>query len=164
MSNGESLTTLAWAYKNGLFLAASAVFDSNATYVCMGLPSNVSNEIVSIGAVRTVQDPATLSTNRAREEVLTCEVTITVFQGGMDDSQLTVDERAFELLSMLEKNVHYVVDGIDGTTLGGIVRECFLTAIDQDSYRVGGSDQTAAGRECLLIATFQGKGRVQWQS
>lgn len=169
MINGESITTLGGKFKQALFDTASAVLASAATvdfptppYVCMGVPSNLDNfQVVSIGEVRVSQAPAALGTNRQREEVLTCAVTVSVFRGGMDDVEPLVNGRAWELMSLLEQQVHYVRENQDGTTLGGLVRECFLTDVTEDS--AAASEGQTAGREAVIAGTFTAKARIRWQ-
>jgi hypothetical protein len=161
MSIGRSLVTVAWGFKKGLYDAASTALGAEGSYISMGMPQTLDpNEIVSIGLVRVQQSPAVYGTNREREEVLTCEITVTVFQGGMDEAQLAVSQRAWELLGMIEKQVHYIVAGVDGTLLGGVVRECFLTDAAEDSTAI--LTETSRGREAVIIATFTGKARVTW--
>lgn len=169
MINGESLSTLGGQFKQGIFEAAQTVFaDATSTdfptspTVCMGIPSNTDNfQIVSVGEVGISQTPAALATTRPREETLTCDVTISVFLGGMDDVEVKVNARAWELMALLEEQVHYVRENQDGTTLGGLVRECFLTQVSQDSQAAQVS--TTAGREAVIAGTFTAKARIRWQ-
>lgn len=159
--NGQSLTSAAWGFKNGLFEAAVAVMPTGV-YVAMGEPQTLDpSQIVSIGLITVHQSPAALSTNRDREEVLTCEVTFSVYQGGMDDAEQAVTKQAFDLAGLLEQQVHYIQNGTDGTLLGGVVRECFMTDMREDTTAVAVANQTT-GRESVVIATFTGKARVKW--
>lgn len=156
---GQSLHTVAWELKNGIYQLAQQTFPA-PTYVCMGLPSTLTpNEIVSIGNINAGQDVATLSaSNRGREETLQIEVTFTVWSGGGDEVEPLIEARVFELVSQLEQAVHYIRgDGTDPTTLGGAVRQCFLTALTQDSMP---TNEEAAGREAVAIATFTAKARI----
>jgi hypothetical protein len=169
MINGESVSTLGGTFKQALFETAQSVFAAATTTdfptpptVCMGVPSNTDNfQIVSIGEVSIAQEPAALGTTRQREETLTCDVTISVFLGGMDDVEPTVNQRAWDLMALLEEQVHYVRENQDGTTLGGLVRECFLTQVAQDSQAAQVS--TTTGREAVIVGTFTAKARIRWQ-
>ncbi|MET3635662.1 hypothetical protein [Curtobacterium oceanosedimentum] len=157
--NGMSLHTVAWELKNGVYRLAQQTFAA-PTYVCMGLPTTVTpSEIVSIGNINAGQEEATLSaSNRGREETLQLEVTFSVWSGGGDEVEPIIEARVFELVSQLEQAVHYVRgDGTDPTTLGGAVRQCFLTALTQDSMP---TNELAAGREAIAIATFTAKARI----
>lgn len=164
---GESTTTAGGKYKAAIFHLAQSTF-ATATddtfdvppYVCIGTPSSLDAfQIVSIGAVTVTQEPATLGTTRGREETLSCEVKIAVFMGGMDDVSETVEQRAFELMGMLEGAVHYEANQVDGTTLGGLVRWCFLTEIQQDT--IPAEQGTTSGRESVIVGTFEAKVRVK---
>jgi hypothetical protein len=150
-----NLVSVLGAYKAGLYAAAKAVYDRDTTYVCSGEPSqDVMAELVSIGATEIGQEAATLGTNRGREETLTCEVVLSVFRGGGDEQQPTADARVGQLLTLLEKQVHYT-----DTTLGGVVRECFLTAARLDSGPGSLGDNTR-GRLAAITATFTAKARI----
>jgi hypothetical protein len=161
MSIGRSLVTVAWGFKKGLFDAATTALENDPTYVCVGSPGSTEpNEIASIGLIRTSQQPATYGSNREREEVMLCDVTISVYSGGGEEAQQLVSSRAWEILGLIEKQVHFVVGGVDGTLLGGVVRECFLTDAVEDSAAV--QVDASIGRESVIIATFTGKARVTW--
>lgn len=169
MINGESISTLGGKFKTALLQVAQQVFaaatDENFLQpptVTMGIPSNLDNfQVVSIGEVGISQTPAALGTIRQREETLTCEVTISVFLGGGDEAEQTVNDRAWELMAALEEQVHYTRENQDGTTLGGLVRECFLTDVSQDS--AAASEGTTQGREAVIVGTFTAKARIRWQ-
>lgn len=152
---GMSLVSTIGAFKAGLYAAAKSVYDPTKTAVVSGNPSqDVLAELVSLGVVEIGQQPATFGSNRGREETLTCEVTISVFTGGGDDQQPTADARAGTLLTLLEQQVHYT-----DTSLGGVVRECFLTAARLDSGP-GAMGDNSRGRLTVVIATFTAKARI----
>lgn len=141
--------------KSAMYSVAKSLYTDPTTYVVSGLPSSTSYpEIVSIGDVRVEELPATLTAgSREREELITVTVEITVAGGGLDDRQDALDQRAWALLGLLERYAR-----ITDTTFGGIVRECFMTEVDQTGVPV--SIGTAQGREAVLRATFTAKGRV----
>lgn len=160
---GVTLVTAGWQFKNGIYQTARKVLDEKTTYVCMGDPSTLAVlEVVSVGDITAGQVPATAGTNRARDETLTCEVVVSVSQGGLDDAQLIVDERAWEIAAQLEQAVHYAAGSVDGTLLGGVVRECFVTSVEQIDLKA--TIDNAEGRNCTLTVTFTGKARIQWHS
>lgn len=155
---GMSLVSAIGAVKAGLYAAAKAVYDPTVTYVSSGEPSSdVLYELVSIGAVEIAQTPATISQNRGREEVLTCDVTISVFSGGDDDEQPVIDARCGALLALLEQQVHYT-----DTSLGGVVRECFLTSarLDSGPAAMGPEQNRTYGRAAAISATFTARARI----
>lgn len=152
---GMSLVSALGTFKTGMVAAALTVYTDHETYVTSGEPSqDVLGELVSIGSVTIGQDVATVGDNRGREETLTCEVMISVFRGGDDDQQTGVDQRAAELLTLLEQQVHYT-----DTTLGGAVRHCFLTSATLDSGP-GGMVDNSRGRMAVIEATFTAKARI----
>jgi hypothetical protein len=152
---GMSLVSALGAYKAGLYAAAHAVYDPKTTYVCSGDPSqDILPELVSLGTVEIGQVPATLGSNRGREETLTCDVHFRVFTGGGDDQQPAADARVGTLLTMLEQQVHYT-----DTSLGGAVRECFLTSARLDSG-VDDLGNNTRGRVAVINATFTAKARI----
>lgn len=150
-----SLVSALGEFKAGMVTAALGVYDSSKTYVSSGEPSqDVLYELVSIGTVTVGQAAATLSTNRGREETLTCDVLLTVFRGGDDDQQTDADQRVAQLLTLLEQQVHY-----EDTTLAGAVRECFLTSATLDSGPGAMGDNTR-GRLAAINAVFTAKARI----
>ena len=155
---GMSLVSAIGAFKAGLLAAAKAVYDPTKTYVVSGDPSqDTLYELVSIGTVEIGQTVATIGVNRGREETLTAEVLITVFGGGEDDAQAALDVRAGALLALLEQQVHYT-----DTTLGGAVRECFLTRarLDSGPDAFGPETNLTYGRRALITSTFTAKARI----
>ncbi|MBW4033029.1 MAG: hypothetical protein HIU88_10235 [Acidobacteria bacterium] len=150
-----ALVSALGAYKAGLYNAAKAVYDPTTTYVCSGDPSqDILAELVSLGTVEIGQVPATLGSNRGREETLTADVHFRVFTGGGDDQQPTADARVGVLLTMLEQQVHYT-----DTSLGGAVRECFLTSARLDSG-VDDLGNNTRGRVAVINATFTARARI----
>lgn len=155
---GMGLVSAIGDFKAGLVAAAKAVYDPKVTYVSSGEPSqDVLFELVEIGAVEIGQAPATLGTNRGREETLEAGVTISVFSGGDDDEQPVLDQRAATLLTLLEQQVHYT-----DTSLGGAVRECFLTRarLDSGPGSLGSESDRTYGRMAAITATFTAKARI----
>lgn len=155
---GMALVSALGPFKTGLVAAAKAVYDPAKTYVSSGEPSqDTIYELVVVGTVEIGQVPATLGTNRGREETLTADVLISVFSGGDDDEQPVLDQRAGALLALLEQQVHYT-----DTTLGGVVRECFLTQarLDSGPGALGPETSRTYGRMASITATFTAKARI----
>lgn len=152
---GMSLVSALGGFKAGMVAAATAIYDPGVTHVVSGEPSeDVLAELVSIGTVTIGQTAATLGTNRGREETLTCEVMLSVFDGGGDDEQTVADQRCGVLLTQLEQQVHYT-----DTTLNGAVRECFLTSASLDSGP-GAMGDNSRGRLAVINAVFTAKARI----
>lgn len=159
--SGPDLTqaTLGLAFKKAFYLAAGALFagdpETEHVYVVFGQPANyVPDDIVAFGRLTAGQDPATLSTNRSREETLTLEVTVSCFLGGNEEAEIATAERAYDLLRRLEHHVR-----MDDTTLGGVVRTCALTS--HESEGATPEDLIAEGRVTEVVATFTAHARIR---
>ena len=112
-------------------------------------------DLVSFEDVTSEQDPATLGTSRGREEILTLQVVIECFRPGEADQEQVASDAAYELLGRLERHVR-----VTDTTVGGTVRQCFLT-----SHRSSGETDPAAlaalhGRLIAVEAVFTARVRI----
>lgn len=151
--------TLALAFKSELYRATrdlmAATAGTEAVLVSFGQPGTFEpDDIISFGRLESAQEKATMSTNRSREETITLTVIVSCFRGGGEEAELEASERCYELLRMIE---HYV--RMTDTTVGGIVRECFLTAHDSDGMTP--EELMAAGRVIDVSATFTARARVR---
>lgn len=112
------------------------------------------NDIVAFMDVSGSQEPATFGTNRSREETLELKVQFEVFRAGGAEMEKVAFDRAVALQTQFEEYVR-----VTDTTLGGVVRECFLTDIRISSAT---DDQTLAmGRLIGIEATYTAKARVK---
>jgi hypothetical protein len=134
-----------------LFAADTAPY----TLVVRGLPAFAkAQDNVCVGAVTSQQEIATLSASqRTREETLTCQVDFYSFRPGVDTEEI-VEARAYEMLDALAQYVRQT-----DTTLGGVVRYCFLTDVAADAAT--DTDVLEKGRMHVLSATFTAQFRVQ---
>jgi len=156
--SGPIRGTAAPDYKNAFYAMAQQVYtagpDTAEVYVCFGQPGTFDPaEIVKIGMISSEQDPATMGTNRGREETLTLEVTISVYRGGGQDQEQVCSDRAYALLRMIADYVHHT-----DTTLGGAVRMCFLTSTESDGAT--DPDRIAEGRTIAIVAKFTAAARI----
>jgi hypothetical protein len=156
--SGPIRGTAAPGYKNALYAAAQQLYagspDTAQVLVSFGQPGTFEpDEIVKIGMITTDQSPATISTNRAREETLTLEVTVSVHRGGGPDQEQVASDRAYALLQLLADYVHHT-----DTTLGGAVRMCFLTSTESDGAT--DPDLIAQGRMIAIVAKFTAAARI----
>ena len=125
------------------------------TLVTRGLPAFANaQDVVSVGAVTSNQEPVTLGTQRSREESLTCQVFFYSFRGGGDSMEEVVEARAYEMLDELAEYVR-----VTDTTLAGAVRQCFLTDIAADAAT--DPDVLAKGRMHVITATLSAEVRVR---
>ena len=151
--------TAAFAFKKQLYETVRDLMagtpETADVYVCFGLPGTFSPEdIIAFNRIESGQDPATLSSNRAREETLTATVTISCFRGGGEEAELVAAERCYELLRLIEHQVRMV-----DTTVGGTVRDCFLTSHESDGETP--EDLASSGRVIDVNATFTAHARVR---
>ncbi|MBX3435956.1 MAG: hypothetical protein KF861_00475 [Planctomycetaceae bacterium] len=150
-------STRAGEFKNALFAAAKTMWATTEpeVQVAFGHPGKTQvDDIVALGRVTSRQDPATLSTNRSREEVLTVEVMFSIYRGGTgNDVEQACSDRGYKLLDDLAEYVR-----VTDTTVGGTVRECFLTSVDSE----GETDASvlAKGRLIETLATFTAVTRI----
>jgi len=150
----DDTATLAGKFKQAFYDAAVDLLAGDSVGVSFGHPgTNQTNDIVAFLGVRVEQDPATFGTNRSREEVLTLTVVISCYRGGGAALEKVCSDRAYELLRILETYVR-----VTDTTLGGVVRHCFLTAHESD----GATDprSLAKGRTIEIAAVFTAHARV----
>lgn len=153
-----STATTAHAFKAAFVTGIKALFASDdQVLVSFGHPGGEAlakyDDAIGFADLRVEQDAATLGTNRSREEVLTLTVWISSFKQGDDAREIEAAARAYALLAAVE---HYARQ--TDTTIGGTVRECFLTAHQSN----GETDERllANGRTIEIEATFTAKARV----
>ncbi|MEE2568602.1 hypothetical protein V1638_04220 [Pseudarthrobacter sp. J64] len=151
--------TLGFEFKKAFYEAAKQLMASTPgtehVYVVFGQPATyVPEDIIAFGRITAGQDAATLSTNRSREETLTLEVMLSCFQGGGEEAELVASERCYELLRLIERHVR-----MTDTTVGGTVRECFLTSHESDGATP--EELLEQGRVIDVTATFTAKARVR---
>lgn len=150
--------TLGDAFKFNLFSAVKDLMangtDTQNVLVVYGYPDMyVPEDVIEFSTITSNQTPGAISTNRARDEVLTLEVFITCQRGGGQEMELVCAQRAFQLLRMIETQVR-----VTDTTVGGTVRWCFLT-----QYQSAGHTDPAVieqGRAIEISATFTAQARV----
>lgn len=155
---GAIMGTAAPDFKNAFTDMATSVLaglpDTAAVHVVFGEPGTYApDDIVSVNRVTTSQEPAAMGPKRPREERLDLTVTISCYRGGGAEMERVCSDRAYYLLRILADQVHHV-----DTTLGGVVRMCFLTDTDSD----GATDPAtlAEGRAIAVKATFTAQARV----
>lgn len=150
-----SLFTTAPAFRKGMLALATTLFDGREVEVIAGPPAGayLPDDIVQIQHVELEQAIATMGSSRGREETLSLDVLVSCATGGGPEVDDELTEHAYGLLSELEFACR-----ITDTTLGGVVRQCFLTAARSQG---AGPDETADGRYIEITATFQAMARVR---
>lgn len=139
------------AYARGVLLWPT----SSGVQVTFGHPGTTQlNDIVAFMDVSGSQEPATYGTQRSREEELELTVMYSIFRAGGAEMEKVAFDRAIELQEDFETYVR-----VTDTTLGGVVRYCFLTGI-----RVASStdeQSLALGRTVEIEATYSAVARVR---
>lgn len=151
-----SSASVARQFKDGMVAAAHTLWDAGkVVQVAFGQPGTLlRDDIVAFMGIATSQAPATLSsTNRSREEQLDLTVQFSCYRGGGEESEKLASDAAYGLLEELE---HYL--RVTDTTLGGVVRYCFLTAHTSSGF----TDPTDIenGRTIEIEATFSAVARI----
>lgn len=142
------------AFKDAFHAAAVSMWAGSDVQVAFGHPGlTMADDLVVFGAVTAEQQPAVMGTNRPREEVLTLEVTISVYRGGGPEQETVTSDRAYELLGQLEQYAR-----MTDTTIGGSVRHCFL--LSYESTGMTDLDVLSVGRETDISAIFGASARV----
>ncbi|SRR6266702_5904236 len=149
-----TVSDVAGQFKTAIVTAATTAISDATVKVCYGHPgTDQPDDIVSVGKVTAVIDPATLSASlRTRELTLTVEVTASVHRGGAEQEQ-AAGTRAYQLLNLIEEYVR-----VTDTTLGGLVRWCFCVGHDSDG--VTDPQIAASGSLIEATATFLAKARI----
>ena len=117
------------AFKAALLNACQSLYPA-PILVSYGWPQSNPPELVVVGDVTSEQTVATMGVGRSREESLTCEVAVCVFQGGVIDQQ-PVSERAFDLAGQLETYLRDAgVIASTKATLGNAVRQASVIGLE----------------------------------
>jgi len=149
-----STTSVAAAFKDAFYTWAVTNWSGSDVQVCFGIPGpKQADDIVAFQDVTFEQDPATYGTQRSREEVLTLKVTASVWRAGESAQEKVASDRAVALIAALEQYAR-----VTDTTIGGTVRECFLT-----NGEISGTppELVAGGRLVEAQATFTAHARIR---
>lgn len=152
----DATDTFADIFKDAMVDAAHTLWDPDPNIqISYGHPGmNMLNDIVGFGRVSSEQEVAAYGPTRPREETLTLDVTFSIYRPGGPEMEKVATDRAYELLRQLARYVR-----ITDTTVGGTVRDCFLTAHESD----GSTDPEtlSQGRLIEVMATFTAHARVR---
>lgn len=149
-----ALFTTAPRFRKALYETARYLFEPDGIAVLLGPPEGtvIPDEVVEIRGVKTEQATGPMSPNRPRDESLRVEVLVSVATGGGPEVDEALTDRAYELLGRLEFYCR-----VTDTTLGGTVRQCFLTGHESEGAL---RNETAGGRYIDVVATFTAHARV----
>lgn len=141
------------AVKAALFTLCQSLYPV-PIQVAYGHPgTDLESDIVSVGAVHSTQEIATMTTARNREEMITVDVVFSCFAGGGAEVQQAVTERCYTLCALLE-NYLQTTD----YTLAGTARLARVTGADL--IESDDPDLLALGRLSELTATVQVQVRI----
>lgn len=148
------------AYKAALVTAsttatASLVPADHSFGVFYGHPgTDLPDDIISWGRVTSSQEPGPLSSsNRSRTNMLTADVTVSVFRAGGPEQEQVASGVAYAYLSAIEEYLR-----VTDTTLGGLVLWCFCTSHESDGLT--DPQLLAQGRTIEITATFTAFSRI----
>jgi hypothetical protein len=145
----------AQAFKNAFLTAAQTLFTGTDVMVVRNrFAFQAFQDAIVVGEITSQQEPATVSaTRRTREETLTLNIIIYGFRAGGEDAEGLAEAAAYSMLGQLEEYVR-----VTANTLGGVVRECFLT--ESASGSATDDKVLAQGRMTVIAATFTAHARI----
>lgn len=154
---GTATSTAAFALKSALFDAATKLWQQEHPEMLVEwgtLGANVPDNVMLVLGTDSEQEPGPLSsTNRSREETLHVEVQFFITRWGEEGAAREADQYLYDRLGELELHVRQT-----DTTLGGLVRHCFLVTHLTDSRSFTRNNH--AGRIAAAIARFEAKVRI----
>lgn len=154
---GAPSTTAAHDFKAALAAAMRTLTaDDDQVLVSFGNPGQQGlnfTDWVMFEDLTSEQSPATMGTNRSREEILTQLVVLECFRAGGPEAEELASDAAYALLGLLEQHVRQT-----DTTVGATVRQCFLSSHRSQGF-TSPVDQVQ-GRTILVEATFTAAVRI----
>jgi hypothetical protein len=130
-------------------IAHLAAADPRSITYSWGEPDSWSDDIVMFMRTTSVQEPATYGTPRTRNETLTCDIHFMVFRTAQRDAE----DRAYELLALLERYVRVTDTHLDSSVLW-----CFMTEHEAEGFALNDSPSGRRGIE--IRATFTAYVRI----
>jgi hypothetical protein len=142
------------ALKLAAYRACQGLFDAAAVRVSFGHPGDARDvaDIFAWTDVRTEQAPATISTNRSRDEDVYLTAVISCFRAGEQEDDLVPSEAATDLLRTFETYLRRT-----DPTLGG---HCLWAFLD-NSNSGGVTDKAMLRRGRLIQIEAEFKARVR---
>lgn len=153
--SASDIATAAHEVKNRLFLAARTLFETDTDlWVSYGWPvaGRDRPDAMSFMEIRTQQEPATLGTNRSRDEDIWVSVLVECFRAGEEEDDQAPTAAVFGYVRRLEQHIR-----TSDPTLGGLAHWCFLDQVQ--TAAATDPDLVAQGR--LVVADVDFKARVR---
>lgn len=152
----SNMSTVAHNFSDSFYQVVVDMFkDDPQVLVSDGHPGTATNDdLIVFIDVKSTQVEANLSiTNRSREETLEQHIYVSSFRAGELDNDRVPKKRVYELLGQIENYVRTT-----DTTLGGAVRQCFLT--EHQSKGATEPAIVANGRQVDCYAIFTALARI----
>lgn len=152
----SDIATAAHEVKNRLFLAAQDVFVSDDSLaISYGWPQNDRDrpDAMAFMEIRTQQEPATLGTNRSRDEYIWVTVLVESFRAGEANDDQVPTAVAIDYVRRLERHIR-----MSDPTLGGLAHWCMLDQLQ--SAAATDPDFVAAGRLVVVDCEFKARVRI----
>jgi hypothetical protein len=115
-------------YRQALIAAAHTLWDVDQPelFIADGHPGVTQvDDIVGFGHATSTQDSGPYGPRRQREETMTLTVLFSIYRLGGIEAEKAARDYAYDRLRELENYVRAT-----NTELGGVVRDCFITGID----------------------------------
>lgn len=157
---GVSTGLAAYDYKQAFYTIATEYFkEPNPEFeVIRGLlGAKIPEQYMQVLGTTSELDAATMSSNRTREMVVRLETQWFVFRYGEVDADREAEDILFTRLRDLEQHIR-----VNDITLGGVVRECFVSSVATDSASVEEAG-TSQGRLAAAIVIWEAKIRISNQ-
>jgi hypothetical protein len=151
-------TTAAFRFRKAFFEISRDLFEDDPDYkevsVFFGYPDTLEPwDVVAVEGISSEQSAANIGPRRAREELLTLTIQISVFRAGGGDQEIVTADRAYDLLGRIERYIR-----LEDPTVKGTVRQCFL--LDHDSDGTTDESTLQNGRVTDITARFAANARI----
>lgn len=141
-------------FKDAFVTAIRTAINDPTVLVTYGHPGmENADDMIGVGDITSDQVQATVSPNRSREETLILELVVSCYRGGGQEQEQICADRGYALLGAIEQYAR-----ITDTSIGGTVRDCFLTA--HKSEGATDPELLAQGRCVEITATFTAHARI----
>lgn len=154
--SASDVATAGYEAKLRLFRTAETLFvNEDSLHVSFGFAADGGDrpDAMAFMEIRTQQEPATLSTNRSRDEEIFVSFVVTAFRAGELDDDRVPTEAAFGYVRTLEQHIRQ-----NDPTLGGLAHWCFLDNVQ--SMAATSADIVSQGRLVVIEAQFKARVRI----
>lgn len=140
-------------------LAFASADDASQITYSWGEPAVWSDDNLLLMRSSSDQEPATLGTNRSRNEILECDVHFIVSRGGdPQTAQKAASARAYDLVGRLERYVRVTDTHLTAAGFTDGLWWCFMTAHEAQPFLF--ADNPTGKRAIEVRATFTAQVRI----